>query len=44
MVKATLLPIKASHITMIRGKKETKEIEKQIDKDLAGKKLFKITS
>ncbi|MDD5142531.1 hypothetical protein [Methanoregula sp.] len=36
--KATLLPIKASHVSMIRSKKEAKELERKIEEDFPKKK------
>jgi hypothetical protein len=45
MVKAVVVPhMRASHITMIRRKAETKKIERQIANDLEEGRIFKITT
>jgi len=36
--KTTFLPIKASHVSMIRSKKEAKELDRQIEEDFPKKK------
>jgi len=41
--RATLLPIKASYANIIRGKNESKKIEKEIEEGLAKKSKIKIS-
>ncbi|WP_301664624.1 hypothetical protein [Methanoculleus frigidifontis] len=41
--RATFLPIKASYANIIRGKKETKQLEKEIEEGLAKKSKIKIS-
>jgi acyl-[acyl carrier protein]--UDP-N-acetylglucosamine O-acyltransferase len=40
--RATLLPIKASYARIYQGKKETEELKKEIEEDLASKRKIKI--
>jgi hypothetical protein len=42
-MKAVTAPIRASHIIIIRGKKETEIIEEEITSGLKEGKLFRVT-